>query len=627
MSFIYLLLCLISIISNAQINTFYRRDYFLDDTKYPESLPDPNVGGRFHLIMPANKKNGVYPQYKTPYTVSFTKISVKIDPSTTLPDIIDWIYCDYQQSTGQIFVSGHIPNDNLLEDFATFTITDSTGAQMARYLNVGFKHAGLQLYYVTIRDLDSNRQQLITHWYCYYADTAFDIATLYFNGIQIGSNIPVGALQHSVFTYNLTTKINPGDIYTLHVILKDGLQMGFGGRYTNPKQKFSIVGLPINSQCPYPDTNNANYKTLSTDLSINSLYITANSTCSSDVSDVLKYYSDNWSNSLNVNGNDLTLETSLSATQDALSDYSNLDDFVSALTVYKELEPVDINATKINTSITANIVWQESLKRRIYYPSSMTVINSFTNHEVGTYAGITDIQLASFLMAGCGEISLTSTGPFPVTASYDYLRNARLNHMPEPIWGVIQMPGGGYLTQSEVTLSFGQAIAAGVNGFVVLATDVTQKTSDSDAWNAASSLMNSIQYLEDKGIMRVLSADGAKINSGNTTSLWSALRGVEEMVVVAVNLNCNGYDPSKCSKTNTPHWTCSDTMVQTVNMTVPPDWQSMKNLKINVMEIVNGKEEQVGFKVSLENNNMNLIFSNVPLDKDNTTRIFLLTTA
>ena len=116
-------------------------------------------------------------------------------------------------------------------------------------------------------------------------------------------------------------------------------------------------------------------------------------------------------------------------------------------------------------------------------------------------------------------------------------------------------------------------------------------------------------------------------DNGNTTSLWSALRTIDELIVVAVNINCNGYDPSKCSpSTSIPHWTCMKTTVQTVNITVPPDWQQITRLQITVKEIVNGTEQTPTFKTSLENRNANLIFSDVELDSDETTRIFLLST-
>eukprot|EP01084_Bolivina_argentea_P294103 505965_1 len=489
--------------------------------------------------MPANKQNNQYPQYKAPFTVTFTTISVTVDPSTKLPDMIDWIHCDYQQSTGQIWVSLHIPTDDLLLQFKTFTIHDSTGTQMARFLNVQFYHTGLELYYVTSRIFDENTHQIIMHWYCYYADTGFDVATLYFNGIKLDTKIPVGPQQHTVRVYNASTPINTGDIWTVHVILEDGLQMGWGGRFTNPKQKYSIVASVINSQCPYPDINKANYDLLTSDLAINSMYLSSNTTCTSTPLDVLKYYNNNWSDINTVNYNLLTLEDSLSSTQNGLQ-YNNLSDFISALTVYNELKPVDMNATIINTSITVQKVWQQSLKRRLWYPSVMTALNSITNHECGTYSGVTDYLLAGFFMFGCRPTALTVNnydGIFPVTATYDYLTNARMNNMPQAIWGAIQAfsnwEGGGYLTSSEVTLSIGQAIAAGVNALHVVAADVTQQTSDATAWKSAQSLMASIQYLENQGLMRIASADGALYNGNISNSLWSALRTIDELIVIA----------------------------------------------------------------------------------------------
>ena len=76
-------------------------------------------------------------------------------------------------------------------------------------------------------DGTGSSQQLIVHWYDYYDDAAYDIKEMYFNGQHIDSAISVGPLQHTVKVYNVQkmgfSEIKPGDIWTINVILYDGL--------------------------------------------------------------------------------------------------------------------------------------------------------------------------------------------------------------------------------------------------------------------------------------------------------------------------------------------------------------------------------------------------------------------
>ena len=112
-------------VCNCQIWTFFRRDYFLNDTTYPEGLSDPNVGGRWSMIFTANNEStlGGFPDYKQPFTLKFAeRLSITLTPDTELPDILDWIYCDYQQSTGQVHVSLHHPTDDFFDNLAVYVL-------------------------------------------------------------------------------------------------------------------------------------------------------------------------------------------------------------------------------------------------------------------------------------------------------------------------------------------------------------------------------------------------------------------------------------------------------------------------------------------------------------------------
>ena len=614
---------------NCQIWSFFRRDYYLNDTIYPEGLSDPYYGGRWSMIFTANKHLNVFPDYQKPFTLEFAdKLSIILTPTTILPDTLDWIYCDYQQSTGQVFVSLHHPTDDFFDNMASLRIKDANGLSIGSFTNINAPHCGLQLLYVTVDGDTPSNQRVIMHWYDYYPDVAYDIKQLYFNGQLLDTAVPVGPLQHTIRAYNNTQtgleEIKPGDIWTINVILYDGLTFGFGGRFKNSKQKFNVISIPNNNQCPYPDTNKQNYDTLYTNLDITSTYLSINSSCNSSPTDIIKYYNDNWQQ---INNNDLTLNQELSETNTSLTEYENIADVISSLTVFEGLKPVDINATNINTTITTHNIWQEAIKRRIWYPELMTIVNTGTNHESGRYSGITDYTAVQLLFAGCAKVPFkATTTTFPVTAPYDYYENLRLNNMPYSTFGVIQaFDGNIYLNKAEITLAIGQGLAAGLQGFI-LKTDLSQLTNNKDTWNVAESLMNNIKYLDKMGMLNIIAPHGAPImaTSVNNESLWSALRAMDTLIIVGINTNCDGYDLSKCVNDNIPHWICKELIVNMVNIRVPPDWQQDKNLKLSVMELVNGTQVKPTFDTSLINNNTNLVFNNVDLDSDETVRIFVV---
>ena len=574
------------------------------------------------MIFTANKHLGVFPKYQQPFTLAFAgELSITLTPDTQLPDLLDWIYCDYQQSTGQVHVSLHHPTDDFFDNMQSLDITDANGLIMGSFKDINAPHCGLQLLYVTVAD-----QHVIIHWYDYYTDVAYDIKELYFNGKLLDSAVPVGPLQHTIKAYNKTqtglNEIKPGDLWTINVILYDGLTFGFGGRFKNSKQKFNIISIPGDFQCPYPDINMANYNELYTDFDITSTYLSQYTTCNTAPDDIIKFYNDNWDK---INYNDLALSNNLSIENSSLSGYDNLADIISALTVYNGLTAVDINADTINTTDTIHAVWNNALQRRLWYPQLMTMVNTYTNHESGRYSGITDYIAVELLFAGCQKLPFKNVDTFPVTAPYEYYENLRLNNMPYSTFGFIQAFNDTvYLNTAEITLAIGQALAAGLQGFI-LNTDLNQQTYNKDTWIAAESLMKNIRYLEMNGLLNVIAPHGTPISTDTIATLWSALRALDTLIIVGINANCDGYDLSGCTNNNIPHWNCESLTVDIVNITVPPDWQQMNNLKLNVMELVNGTEIMPTFNINVETNNTNLIFTNVDLDSVDTTRVFLVT--
>ena len=109
-------------------------------------------------------------------------------------------------------------------------------------------------------------------------------------------------------------------------------------------------------------------------------------------------------------------------------------------------------------------------------------------------------------------------------------------------------------------------------------------------------------------------------DSNSSLSLWSSLQVVDEIVIIAVNQNCNGYNKNDCELGKNVHWNCDSYLVKQVNISLPSDFGS----SVNVKEIVNGTETDIDFSMKIVNSTI-LQFNSVTLDEQDTTRIFLLT--
>ena len=167
--------------SATTVYKYFRRDYVLDNTLYPEIYPTPNIGGKVHIIFTANKDVGstTYPNYTKPFTVSFGgNASFVIDTDSSLPSYINWMYCDYEQLTGQVWISAHLSDDYLLGSLTEIAVTDSNGDTMGKTTSVGFSHSGLELLYVAIDQHSGGietEQQIVMHFYNYYDDAPFNV--------------------------------------------------------------------------------------------------------------------------------------------------------------------------------------------------------------------------------------------------------------------------------------------------------------------------------------------------------------------------------------------------------------------------------------------------------------------
>lgn len=86
------------------------------------------------------------------------------------------------------------------------------------------------------------------------------------------------------------------------------------------------------------------------------------------------------------------------------------------------------------------------------------VQGSKTNHFVGAFAGITDVQGSDAYCAACAPTMLGVAYKLSMRYPYDYLNNARENHKPLPMWGYSQLYSDAWSYQANYEALVAQVI-------------------------------------------------------------------------------------------------------------------------------------------------------------------------
>lgn len=120
------------------------------------------------------------------------------------------------------------------------------------------------------------------------------------------------------------------------------------------------------------------------------------------------------------------------------------------------------------------------------YPEITMYNGGKTNKNMGTVAGQVDVQGIDLYIAACAPW-ITGLEPPPLRAAFDYLVNARNNHMPWPTWqyaqGLFKWKGEPP-NRAEVLVQAYAVMAAGGKGLMWFQADETIAGNFPDSWNA-----------------------------------------------------------------------------------------------------------------------------------------------
>jgi hypothetical protein len=269
---------------------------------------------------------------------------------------------------------------------------------------------------------------------------------------------------------------------------------------------------------------------------------------------------------------------------------------------------------------------RESARAWSRHPEVPTFNGAMTNRNVGTFAGMADVQGIDLYVAACAPHITPFLMHPPLRAPYDYLSNARLNHRPLPTWlytqGLSPVWNRGdpeYSVQPdppELVAQAMMAIAAGAKGLMWFQSNVGEGTRAPARWRAIGDVNAMV------GSVRELLRSGDPIDASvEGLAIAEALRAERAIAVPVVSLaTSSGPDDLRClavrSERTVPHWVFAETAVS-VSIDVPADLGVHE-----VLEVTPGGVRPAGVPVRIEGRTLTL--GPLPLDPGFPARLFLL---
>ena len=603
--------------THAMTFSSFRKDHFLNNLVYPEDFtPKPIHGGRIHIV-----GNSTASSSQPPYTVTLSGgITATTDPDKgpdSFGDNFDWLHVDVNPRTSQVAISFHTHSDDLVSQLKDIQIKDAGGHivfDSPVALSSTQSTHPLTVTYVTTT---GGFTILVLHVHN-YGETAQNVTQMHIDGVA-SSEVEPFSLQpgeHRVLTAPLPHgKGALTNVWTLGLELASGERLGYGGRFV--REFFPIGDWPKGDDCPFPLSNATNYELLKNTLHVDT-HFAAKRQCQNELKDTLEdaakragtedaYY----------------ILPSHEATEDPSHAPESAAAAIVALGCGDEADSHIDNAPP---------TWAISRKRRETFPWSVQYLGGHSHKFIGTFAGITDISSTDFYVGACAPHVTIAVSKTQLRGAYDYLRNNRNNHMPLTSWGYSQAfeiwrTGIGVETTvnaGEVTLQIASVVAAGNKGIQLFQTMVSLHTTHGDAWNAASEMLSNIVAVRE--LLRVGDAEGAIFTKDDSDkeSLVSIIAAPgKKLVVVAINLNADGYDGLVCYTGLKNHWKFHPHTIKNLNIQLPAQFSGASNITVD--ESTGGALKPAGEKHSLKGGELTI--SGIELGTEVTARIFVVSAA
>jgi hypothetical protein len=340
----------------------------------------------------------------------------------------------------------------------------------------------------------------------------------------------------------------PGAAFSVAFEYTDAVTAVGVGRVVAPF--YPIEAWNNTSECPFPGGNAANYDAIVKKGGVDTLYHHGGvcNACGCDQKTLLN-------DTLAPAG--LKAVVALSAADVGRLALTKLDGIAAFATgdesdgqVFGEVSDTD----KRLVSIPARKAEQsEALWAR--HPEVPTFNGGKTSKNIGTFAGMADIQGMDFYIGACAPRITPAPGSYPLRGPYDFLRNTRENHMPLPTWLYSQGLSPAWKKKllivefyanpapQEIYVQAFHVLAAGAKGMLWFQVNQDRAKDVPSAWQAIARSNAMIRRV--RGWLREGDITGAARSSGK--ALVEAIRAREAIVVPILNENTTKTVDDSCN--------------------------------------------------------------------------------
>ncbi len=582
---------------------YYRKDYFFPTSVYQEPTEEPLDGGRFHIAAIA----------KT--TGKITNVLINGEEVETLlkQKKIEWHH--YWPQTAEagkpVWAAFHSRSSDWDKaKSGGITVQTENGAAVDAQFDVAANKVPIT--YVTA---DERLSALLIHVKNDDSQTR-RVKRLIVNGIDVlaaeiaclpSNDIKAG--EAAMWTVPLCKPAELGSPWTVVVEFADVSPSVAAGRVIRPF--FPIEAWPPSKECALPGVND---EALNTALNggVDTLYIYWNSyqKCGYDRDKMFFETLPARGDLFLLLGDDFPFDN---PPENAFPNTNSILGFLtgdeSDWNIYDENGYP--NAAKKAAKTRA--VWK-------HYPRLFTYNGAMTNKRIGTFAGMADVQGIDIYAAACAP-HVTDMGHHPpLRAPYDYLRNARNNHMPLPTW-LYSQGLGGWATQAAAQEILVQALsvaAAGGKGLMWFMFNSELAAEYPETWAA----MSKANWMF-RGVRNFLrEGDPTGMAVSDDKSIVELIRSRRALIIPVISL-ASDAEPTDAlciryqlgADEEPPRWIISERKIS-VELTVPDDFTIA-----DAFEIADGKTLDLPYPAAL--NGRKLLLKDIGVNNSQPIHLFV----
>lgn len=566
----------------------YRKDSYYPYSRYAEEGTAPVDGGRFHVAA------------VSAVTGEVTEVRIDGTPADDLlgePTLEWWHVWPERVTAGEpVWLAFHSRNPAWDAAGAMGTFEIATTAGVAASGAFAAARTPVPLTYVT---LDEGYETMLIH--LKNGDAApHTLARLLVNGRDVTdvACIPERTLEAgeaALWTVPLCVPLPPGSAWTVVAEFADAPAAVGVGRVV--PAFFPFESWPNTDECPFPTVRDEYYERhRAAGLDTAFFYVGGGSACGGY--DPLRIVNEvaPATPEFHVLLADDFLR--LPEPERALTDTSRVAGFMTGDESDGEVYGEGGVPNPSRKAAEARTLWR-------MYPEVPVYNGAKTNKNVGSFAGMCDIQGIDFYVAACApHITRWGTHP-PIRGAYDYLVNTRNNHMPLPTWMYAQglhpgwnktaVIGGGTIhvqpDRQEILVQALSVAAAGGKGIMWFQVNQEEAEYRPARWAAiaeANWLLRGVRpFLREGDITGLARSDDTPAEWADDPAIVDLVRARRALVVPIVNITVAsaptdvGCGAAFVSEATVPHWVLGEAAPD-VTLEIPDDFGVVELFEVAV---------------------------------------------